>query len=1006
MKKTITTLFALLFIVSGSLSAQVFCEAAFEYETDLVGTTVAYYNASFSNSAPIVGYSWDFGANIIANEENPLIEYPEPGVYLTCLSIFTADSCVSTYCDSLEVGGGFVEPNCAAYIEFEELGQGTYQFYGFADGQAPFTYTWNFSDGNIATGEVITYSFPPNTPGVYDVSLSISDALGCTADQTITIFADDSTGTGGGTDCFSVEAGLSPYPQEDPTFQQVIAADSWCCENGWDDLCQTAYDNIVGGVDTVGIDTTGCNAFFGYEVYMNPATGSYNVDLFPNDPNQGIDWNVNAVFSPNGYYSFDAEPGTYEVCLTVSSFVCSDTYCEEIVVGENMMDCSADFDFEFDNASLYLGMYAFNEADEYNWVVFGPNGGLDSLIATDQYVELDNPVAGIYEVCLSVIDGDCYDYQCNSIVLGDDNSGDDCSAVFGVQYWMDPATGLYNIDLYPSDFNQTLEWNVDAELNATGIYSFQAEAGTYEICLTAYSDSCNDGYCETIVIEEEQNTCNAEFGVEYGYNETTGLYNIWLYPYNPNTFLSYNWNLPVEVSPNGGYYLEVEAGVYDICLTVSYSNCEDETCQTITLDQPVEGACTTITNGSSPYGEDDATFQAVIAQDSYCCNNWWDGICQSQYDGIAGDENPGTPFWPDSLGCMTVLNGSAPYGEDDATFQAVIAQDSWCCDTGWDALCQAQYDELNGTTVSDNTTATTICGDVFGGSPEISLELSGTVYLIAFDPVNLTLTALQSYEFSAGDPSFCFDLSADELNEPILYLKAALNEDSPYYDNLLPTYYDGGLMWYNADFVFPGDEYTIYLSPGVNDGGPGFIGGSILDGIGKTAADAEGIPVMLLNLDRTPVAFIMTDADGNYQFDGIPYGTYQLIPDVWGQRIDPIIITISEETPSVTDAAIEVELAVEEPNGLLDLYTNATSLNVYPNPTKDAYQFRLESTQAQNGQATLYNVLGEAVSQTTLNLTTGVNTIQQNTNAQAVGVYFLEIALEDGTRFSSKIVKE
>ena len=72
----------------------------------------------------------------------------------------------------------------------------------------------------------------------------------------------------------------------------------------------------------------------------------------------------------------------------------------------------------------------------------------------------------------------------------------------------------------------------------------------------------------------------------------------------------------------------------------------------------------------------DACYQQVIAADSWCCNNAWDGICQAAYDAC----NP-------PAGCAVV----APV-PNDACYQTVIAADSWCCDNAWDATCQAAYD--------------------------------------------------------------------------------------------------------------------------------------------------------------------------------------------------------------------------------------------------------------------------------------------------------------------------
>lgn len=39
---------------------------------------------------------------------------------------------------------------------------------------------------------------------------------------------------------------VAPVPN-DACYQQVIAADSWCCNNSWDATCQSEYDNCMGG---------------------------------------------------------------------------------------------------------------------------------------------------------------------------------------------------------------------------------------------------------------------------------------------------------------------------------------------------------------------------------------------------------------------------------------------------------------------------------------------------------------------------------------------------------------------------------------------------------------------------------------------------------------------------------------------------------------------------------------------------------------------------------------
>lgn len=46
-------------------------------------------------------------------------------------------------------------------------------------------------------------------------------------------------------DCLSITDSLSPYPHTDTIFQQTIAIDPWCCNEGWDEFCQNLYDDLA-----------------------------------------------------------------------------------------------------------------------------------------------------------------------------------------------------------------------------------------------------------------------------------------------------------------------------------------------------------------------------------------------------------------------------------------------------------------------------------------------------------------------------------------------------------------------------------------------------------------------------------------------------------------------------------------------------------------------------------------------------------------------------------------
>lgn len=69
----------------------------------------SYYFQDMSRGA-VVQWHWDFGDGAESFDQYPLHVYEENGAYLVCLEIQTADSCKSSFCDTLFVG---VVPYCS-----------------------------------------------------------------------------------------------------------------------------------------------------------------------------------------------------------------------------------------------------------------------------------------------------------------------------------------------------------------------------------------------------------------------------------------------------------------------------------------------------------------------------------------------------------------------------------------------------------------------------------------------------------------------------------------------------------------------------------------------------------------------------------------------------------------------------------------------------------------------------------------------------------------------------
>lgn len=73
--------------------------------------STCYVFHDYSEGAP-VSWHWTFGDGTESFEQNPVHSFPGPEIYTVCLEILTADSCSSTFCDSVYVG---IQEPCSLY---------------------------------------------------------------------------------------------------------------------------------------------------------------------------------------------------------------------------------------------------------------------------------------------------------------------------------------------------------------------------------------------------------------------------------------------------------------------------------------------------------------------------------------------------------------------------------------------------------------------------------------------------------------------------------------------------------------------------------------------------------------------------------------------------------------------------------------------------------------------------------------------------------------------------
>lgn len=140
-------------------------------------------NASFTNLTAVsdnsaLSYVWDFGDGNTSSNTNPSHVYAASGNYNVTLVSTSAFGCVHQV--TKVMNSFFDKPVAAFTVSPQELCQGADNV--FSDGSsAPNStvqsWAWNFADGSNSTVASPTKRF--NIPGVYNVSLVVTNAVGC-----------------------------------------------------------------------------------------------------------------------------------------------------------------------------------------------------------------------------------------------------------------------------------------------------------------------------------------------------------------------------------------------------------------------------------------------------------------------------------------------------------------------------------------------------------------------------------------------------------------------------------------------------------------------------------------------------------------------------------------------------------------------------------------------------------------------------------------------------------
>jgi PKD repeat protein len=809
------------------------------------------------------------------------------------------------------------------------------------------------------------------------------------------------------------------------------------CQGIYDTLYRTlSYDSTTTNPDTMDVhfgycDT--CNIMPGYMATVSGFNASFTNTTPAFNPMYytwyfGDGASVSNGGNANHTY---ASPGTYNVCLTALDAVkkCTYTYCSTVTIGANCGGFAANYTSSIAGTVVSFTNASSSGANQFFWD-FG-----DATTSTAANPSHTYGKAGTYTVCLKVRDtiNGCQDSICKTITVFD------CTVFntnFSAPITLTLTTNFINTSSstatgYNWDFG---DGNTSTATNPTHTY---ATSGTYTVCLYA-SDSvygCSDSLCKNITVVD----CSL---LNAGFTDTVSGDTVWI-TNTTNTvsgttnFYAWNFGDGTIVTTTNPSHIYSTSGTYNVCLSVgSTAGCKDTACTTVVIVSPCtsysanytssasgytasftntstagtnynywtfgDGNTSTAASPSHTYGAAGTYTVCLVAQntstgcrDTICqtvtivgCSGFSANfiktvLCQNAAFTNSSSSSANMFTWDFGDGSTsTTASPAHSYGAPGTYTVCLLAQDTiiGCQDT----VCQ--------TVTIDNSLSGTVYRD------SSNLADSGIVYLIqvTIDTVanDTILTAIDSAYFSTATGGM---YQFNTVPTGTYLIKAALLPGSAFYANRIPTYYMQEAQWRNATPVAVGVGCTtvdIELINGTNPGGSGFIGGYVSVGANKTGDPLEQIEVLLYNADNTPFGYAYTDANGQYKFDNIAFGSYKVVVDVLGKPCEEYFVTISNTNPSDDNGNFEVNtknitIKKSGANGIGSI--GRQNLALYPNPAANTVNVSFSAQNQGTATISIADVAGKQVLTAQKQINEGNNTIALDIAIINNGMYIITV---------------
>ena len=165
----------------------------------------------------------------------------------------------------------------------------------------------------------------------------------------------------------------------------------------------------------------------------------------------------------------------------------------------------------------------------------------------------------------------------------------------------------------------------------------------------------------------------------------------------------------------------------------------------------------------------------------------------------------------------------------------------------------------------------------------------------------------------------------------------------------------------------------------------------------------ENISIILFDESQIPIQYFSTDANGDFEFPSLEFGTYHVYIDLPGHENAFFTVVLDKDNPTVNDLNFNIDkgrIFTNDSTSSTADFEAISEFKIFPNPSAGNVQILINSSLSGNADLSISDVSGRLIQHQFVNLSNGTQTIRLDLTDADGGVYF--VRLIDGNRSISK----